>query len=71
MRVGTTKDQGLYKKPSVAVYPGALASGTLPQYNTIQYNTCYSKSAVELGTPASQFLKDSPIIHYKTTALKI
>ena len=34
MRVGTTKDQGLYNKPSAAVHPGALAAGTLLQYNT-------------------------------------
>ena len=34
MQVGTTKDQGLYNKPSAAVLPGALAAGTLPQYNT-------------------------------------
>ena len=32
--VGTTKDQGLYNKPSAAVHPGALAARTLPQYNT-------------------------------------
>ena len=37
MQVGATKDQGLYNKPSTAVHPGALAAGTLPQYNTIQY----------------------------------
>ena len=37
MQVGTTEDQGLYSKPSVVVHPGALAAGTLPQYNTIQY----------------------------------
>ena len=35
MQVGTTKDQGLYNKPSAAVHPGALAAGILPQYNTI------------------------------------
>ena len=35
MQVGTTKDQGLYNKPSAAVHPGALAAGTLPQYNAI------------------------------------
>ena len=35
MQVGTTKDQGLYNKSSVAVHPGALAAGTLPQYNTV------------------------------------
>ena len=32
MQVGKTKDQSLYKKPSAAVHPGALAAGTLPQY---------------------------------------
>ena len=37
MQVGTTKDQGLYNKLSAAVHPEALAAGTLPQYNTIQY----------------------------------
>ena len=37
VQVGTTKDQGLYNKPSAAVHPGALAIGTLPQYNKIQY----------------------------------
>ena len=37
MQVGATKDQGLYNKPSDAVHPGALAAGTLPQYNTMQY----------------------------------
>ena len=36
VQVGTTKDQGLYNKPSAAVHPRALAAGTLPQYNTIQ-----------------------------------
>ena len=35
MQVGTTKDQGLYNKPSAAVHPGALAARILPQYNTI------------------------------------
>ena len=30
VHVGTTKDQGLYNKPSAAVHPGALATGTLP-----------------------------------------
>ena len=36
MQVGMTKDQGLYNKPLAAVYPGALAAGTLPQYDTIR-----------------------------------
>ena len=35
MQVGTTKDQGLYNKPSAAVHPRALAVRTLPQYNTV------------------------------------
>ena len=35
MQVGTTKDYGLYNKPSAAVHPGTLAARTLPQYNTI------------------------------------
>ena len=39
MQVGTTKDQGLYNKPSAAVHLGALAAGTLPQYNTIQMSS--------------------------------
>jgi hypothetical protein len=33
VQVGTTKYQGLYNKPSAVVHPGALAAGTLPQYN--------------------------------------
>ena len=39
MQVGTTKDQGLYNKPSVAVRPGALAAGTIPQYYIYIYIT--------------------------------
>ena len=35
MQVGTTKDQGLYNKPLAPVHLGALAAGTLPQYNTM------------------------------------
>ena len=36
MKVGMTKDQGLYNKPSAAVHPGALAAGTLPKYNIFE-----------------------------------
>ena len=36
--IGMTKDQGLYNKPSAAVHAGALAAGTVPQYNTTEYN---------------------------------
>ena len=42
VQVGKTKDQGLYNKPSAAVHPGALAAGTLPQYNTIYIIKKYS-----------------------------
>ena len=42
MQVATTKDEGLYNKPSAAVHPGALAAGTLPQYNV----TCEAKLAL-------------------------
>ena len=44
MQVGATKDQGLYNKPSAAVHPGALAAGTLPQYNTILRIFVFSSS---------------------------
>ena len=42
MQVGRTKDQGLNNKPSAAVHPGALAAGTLPQYNTITFFNLHS-----------------------------
>ena len=50
MQVGTTKDHGLYNKPSTAVYPGELAAGTLPQYNTICINSFvdYLKTQIAL-----------------------
>ena len=44
MQLGTTKDQGLYNKPSAAVHPGALSARTLLQYNTralINLQICY------------------------------
>ena len=40
MQVGKTKDQVLYNEPSAAVHPEALATGTLPQYNTILILMC-------------------------------
>ena len=46
MQVGTTKDQGLYNKPSAAVHPGPLAAGTLPRYNTIHDNYSINWSPV-------------------------
>ena len=45
MQVRTTKDQGLYNKPSTAVHPGALAAGTLPQYNTIHMTVTVCNTA--------------------------
>ena len=50
--VGTTKDQGLYNKPSAAVHLGALAAGTLPQYNTIIHLQNVSNSRI-LTVPAT------------------
>ena len=53
MQVGTTKDQGLYIKPSAAVHPGALAAGTLLQYNTtvstLHIPTFMSRSLIKYG----------------------
>ena len=40
VQVETTKNQGLYNKPSAALHPGALAAGTLPQYNTMCLCVC-------------------------------
>ena len=42
VQVGKTKDQGLYNKPSAAVHPGALAAGTLPQYNCCDNRKLYT-----------------------------
>ena len=52
MEVGTTKDKGLYNKPSTAVHPGALAAGTLPQYNTTLWRRNFLK-------------KLTPDVHYR------
>ena len=41
VQVGTTKDRGLYNKPSVAVHPGALVAGTC--HNTIRYASSFIK----------------------------
>ena len=51
VQVGTTKDQGLYNKPSAAVNPGSLAAGTLPQYNTIpgQYHFTIASQSPQYG----------------------
>ena len=43
VQVGKTEDQGLYNKPSAAVHRGALAAGTLQQYNTIKYIAVYDQ----------------------------
>ena len=47
MQAGTTKDQGLYNKPSAAVHPVALADGNLTQYNTIQ---CCGKRQMSISS---------------------
>ena len=53
VQVGKTKDQGLNNKPSAAVHPGALAAGTLTQYNTIP-------SHLRLGISSDRFTSDLP-----------
>ena len=55
MQVGTTKDQGLYNKPSAAVHPGALAAGTLPQYNTRDGTLLRGLAAINFTPVASNF----------------
>ena len=55
MQVGTTKDQGLYNKPSAAVHPGAFAAGTLPQYSTIQSTQLKEKVKEKFRTAAMVF----------------
>ena len=52
MQVGMTKDQGLYNKPSAAVHPGALAAGTLTQYNT-NTSTCFLQDVVRFSVVRS------------------
>ena len=51
MQVGVTKNQGLYNKPSAAVHPGAIAAGTLPQYNTLRslYNSTDEPAYNDIG----------------------
>ena len=49
MQVGATTDQGLYNKPSAAVHPGALATGTLPQYNTSHYITTFHMTSCSIS----------------------
>ena len=60
MQIGTTKDQGLYNKLQAVVHPGALAAGTLPQYNTIQYNV----QPFEAHS-SKQYLKSRTLSHKK------
>ena len=51
MQVGTTKDQGLYNKPSTGVHPGALAAGTIPQYNTMAKEKGINKEKTAMCNP--------------------
>ena len=50
MKVGKTKDQGLYNEPSTAVHPGALAAGTLPQYNTSPFVRSLQSKKIKTAT---------------------
>ena len=66
MQVGTSKDQGLYNKPSAAVHPGALAAGTLPKYNTIQYNTfAFLVKISQCETPTTSKIKLQGFLYLK------
>ena len=75
MQVGTTKDQGLYNKPSAAVHPGALAAGTLPQYNILPAakgvkvqasNVCNLRLQIQNAV----FYIDTVVIHVDTKISK-
>ena len=59
MQVGTTKDQGLYNKPSAAVHPGALAAGTLPQYSTIQ---CFNTQTTTCLAPNWPIIRECRVV---------
>ena len=50
MQGGTTKDRGLYNKPSAAVHPGALAAGTLPQCSNMMVSV-WSNEQPCVGLP--------------------
>ena len=67
MQVGTTKDQGLYNKPSVAVHPGALAAGTLPQCNTIVPLPHKKKLLVMSSLPFRGVQGSGPSIEIRTS----
>ena len=58
MQVETTKDQGLYNKPSATVHPGALAAGNLIKYN---------RYAPNLGPSATSgyFRASGEIVYFK------
>ena len=51
----TTKDQGLYNKPSAAGHPGALGAGTLPQYKINTFD-------LHLILPSHLLFSDFPTI---------
>ena len=71
MQVGTTKDQGLYNKPSAAVRPGALAAGTLPQYNT-QRQVLTSNQTPQLSSaPPSITSKQQQVHRLQLTAREV
>ena len=57
----------MYNKPSAAVHPGALAAGTLPQYNTITllYYTTHETLITKTNKRASTNLLQK---RYKTTS---
>ena len=59
MQVGTTKDQGLYNKPSATVHRRALAGGTLLHNITYLYITNvrgYVQSVVKIFVACNFFI---------------
>ena len=46
MQVRTTKDQGLYNKPSAAVHPGALAAIWYGSFHMHQYKQSGGQNSV-------------------------
>ena len=61
VKVGLTKDQGLYNKPAAAVNPGALAAGTLPQYSTIQQIHFIGKQTLE----STSYMFSPILVHFQ------
>ena len=60
MQVGTTKDHGLYNKPSAAVHMRALAAGTLPR--NITENKTQLEAITNFPQISNEFFRSSEIL---------